>query len=128
MLVHKETMGILDTVWLGEFDSEHLPICRAVSLSDYPELDANDWWEISNNTKLAKKIRRFYPNIEPIVSAEGTLIDINILDAPQDELFELEKAELKKKQESEAISRGYTKRRKIRPKNLMTFLKRRVKL
>lgn len=79
MLVHKETLGVVQWCWDGEsyivFDGKPRPKMEQVTLRNRPELDPEEWWEIPNDTPLARRIALFYPFFDPVV-VDGELVNI----------------------------------------------------
>lgn len=76
MLVHKQTLGVLQWYWDGEsyvtFDGVARPKMAPVTLENH-DLSADEWWQVPNGTPLAKKIALCYPFFDPVV-AEGELV------------------------------------------------------
>lgn len=81
MLVHKRTMGILDYVWAGEYSrisaSLSEPKKKYITISDVENPD--EWWEIPNNSSLARTICRYYPWVIPKTDFDGNLIGVEIM-------------------------------------------------
>lgn len=76
MLIHKGTMGVLDSFWTGEFIQvgvERVPIMAEYTLAN-TELDPKDWWEIPRTSRLGRFIRLSYPWCDPVVDEAGDLI------------------------------------------------------
>lgn len=77
MLVHKETLGVLETApWDGQFrviDGVKIPLIRRASLENL-ELDPAEWWEIPNNSTVAHIIHSCWPWFDPIIENDE-LID-----------------------------------------------------
>ena len=48
---------------------------RGLRLVDFPELDPKEWWELDDQTALARRCRIFYPNFLPITKG-GRLVNI----------------------------------------------------
>lgn len=128
MLVHKKTMGVLDYLWYGEYRTDpggvRMPLERPARLKDLPELDPADWWEVPAGGPLAKKIRLYYPWIEPEVGPKGELVGVTVWREATEEEKELERlrGQARKRQAADAAARGYSARRRLRPKQLMPFL------
>lgn len=125
MLIHKRTMGVLDTYWTGETRLDpksglQVPVEREYTLYTLPELSPADWWEVPRNSKLGKKLRMYYPWVTPVVDESGELTDVDLPEKPQDETLAERKAALKQ----EAARRGYRAAARVRPKGLMPFLMR----
>ena len=76
MLVHKQTLGVLETApWDGSFrtvNGERTPVLRRAAL-DRLELDPAEWWEVPDGSALARAIRLCWPWFDPVV-AEGELV------------------------------------------------------
>lgn len=124
MLIHKATMGVLDRIWTGRHsrvpDGVLTPVDRPAALSDVD--DPETWWEIPSQGALARKIRRYYPLLRPVVDEEGRLVEAVPLcpDEDQEAVERARKAKAAKTQE--AARRGYQKAGKVRPLGLMPFL------
>ena len=123
MLIHKQTMGVLDTFWTGEnyLDTKsglQVPVEREYTFRTAPELSPEEWWEVSRSSKLGRKLRMYYPWVNPVVDESGELTDVEIQQAAPDGEQEARKAALAQ----EARRRGYHRRGKVRPKNIMPFL------
>ena len=123
MLIHKQTMGVLDTFWTGEnhLDTKsglQVPVEREYTFRTAPELSPEEWWEVSRGSKLGKKLRMYYPWVTPVVDEAGELTDVEIQREPPDGEQEARKTALKE----EAARRGYRAAGKVRPKGLMPFL------
>lgn len=74
MLVHKRSGGVLHTVacprgreWVER---------RRLTLSQFPELDPEEWWEVPDRSPLGRKLLRWYPYFTPVLSERGELTDI----------------------------------------------------
>ena len=123
MLIHKRTMGVLDTCWTGETHLDpksglQMPVEREYTFRTAPELSPEEWWEVSRGSKLGKKLRMYYPWITPVVDEAGMLADVELQrETPAGEL-EAGRAVLK----GEAARRGYRTAGRVRPKNMMPFL------
>ena len=79
VIIHKKTMGAVDRIWNGKWriiQCRREPFYEPAKLSDFPELNPDDWWEIRTGSKLGKKVVRYYPEIEPVVDENGLLVDI----------------------------------------------------
>lgn len=123
MLVHKSTMGVLDRIWTGRHsrgpDGVLTPVDRPAALSDVENPEA--WWEIPSQGALARKVRRYYPLLRPVVDEEGGLVEVVL--CPDDDQEATERArEVKAARTQEAARRGYRKAGKVRPLGLMPFL------
>ena len=126
MLIHKETMGVLEYIWTGQFrrgaDGLSEPVNRPAKLAELPELDPAQWWELSGSHPLARKILKHYPWLTPVVGEQGELLDVEVVpDAAQQARLMRETAR-SEAMTREAASRGYRRRRGLRPRNLMPFL------
>ena len=130
MLVHKRTMGVLEYLWAGEHragpDGVLVPVEKPVSLKDLPELNPEDWWEVPSGSALAKKIRLYYPWIAADVGPNGELTGVTVLKELTEEEKKTERlCELaRERQRADAIARGYDSRRRLRPRQLMPFLRK----
>ena len=76
MLIHKQTMGVLDTFWTGEnhLDTKsglQVPVEREYTFRTAPELSPEEWWEVSRGSKLGKKLRMYYPWVTPVVDEDS---------------------------------------------------------
>ena len=123
MLIHKSTMGVLNTYWTGAHrivpgSIAPEPVMREYTFQSAPDLGPEEWWEVPAASALGRKIRMYYPWITPVVDEAGALTDVELQrEAPDGEL-EARKAALK----DEAARRGYRTAGKVRPKGLMPFL------
>ena len=123
MLIHKQTMGVLDTFWTGEnhLDTKsglQVPVEREYTFRTAPELSPEEWWEVSRGSKLGKKLRMYYPWVDPVVDEDGGLTDVEIQREAPDGDAEARRAALKE----EAARRGYQAAGHVRPRNMMLFL------
>ena len=70
-------MGVLDRIWEGQYargpDGTQIPVDRPAALSDVEDPEA--WWEIPSQGALARKIRRYYLLLRPVVDGEGRLVE-----------------------------------------------------
>ena len=117
-------MGVLDRIWTGRHsrgpDGVLTPVDRSAALSDVE--DPEDWWEIPSQGALARKIRRYYPLLRPVVDGEGRLVEVVPL-CPDEGQEAAERArKVKAARTQEAARRGYRKAGKVRPLGLMSFL------
>ena len=117
-------MGVLDRIWEGQYargpDGTQIPVDRPAALSDVE--DPENWWEIPSQGALARKIRRYYPLLRPVVDKEGRLVEVVPL-YPDEDLEAAERArKAKAARTQEAARRGYRKAGKVRPLGLMPFL------
>lgn len=75
MLVHKKTGGIL-------YEKEEITASGGViytfniTFKDYPELSREDWWQIEDNSSLARKIKLCYPFFTPVTNDKNEIVDI----------------------------------------------------
>lgn len=117
MLIHKATMGVLDQIWTGEYrrspSGGREPLERQASMDDVD--DPEHWWEIPGNGPLAKRLRTLYPCCDPVVGEAGELLDVRPWAQSQEEDREAHR--------QKARSRGYRSPGRVRPENLMPFLK-----
>lgn len=125
MLVHKRTMGVLDTFWTGAYRLDPrmgtlVPVEQEYVRQSVPGLDAEDWWEVPRRSKLGRKLRLYYPWVEPVVDETGELVDVELQEMPGNERRKIKKELL----EQEAARRGYRAAARVRPKGLMPFLMR----
>lgn len=123
MLIHKGTMGVLDTFWTGSYRLDpstglQIPVEQEYTYKNAPELNPAEWWEVPRNSKLGKKLRMYYPWVTPVVDEAGELTDVELQREAPDGALEARKAALKE----EAARRGYRAAGKVRPKGLMPFL------
>ena len=113
-------MGVLDRIWTGRHsrgpDGVLTPVDRPAALSDVEDPEA--WWEIPSQGTLARKIRRYYPLLRPVVDGEGRLVEAVPLYQEAAERARQAKAA----RTQEAARRGYRKAGKVRPLGLMPFL------
>lgn len=122
MLIHKRTMGVLDTTWKGAYHTDNLghqiPVQYHYTLKDVS--DPDEWWEVSSTSTIAATARAYYPDITPVTDEDGNLISVKIItDSKPEKDLELEE-QLKQLAEL----RGYSSARfNLRPKNMMPFLK-----
>ena len=77
-----------------------------------------EWREVPRSSKLGRKLRMYYPWVNPVVDESGEPTDVEIQQAAPDGEQEARKAALAQ----EARRRGYHRRGKVRPKNIMPFL------
>ena len=125
VLIHKSTMGVLDTYWTGAYRLDpksgvQVPVEQEYTLQTIPELSPEEWWEVPRNSKLWKKLRMYYPWVTPVVDEAGELTDVELPETAQSKEQAARKAALKE----EAARRGYQAAAKVRPKGLMPFLMR----
>ena len=80
MLVHKQTLGVLQWYWDGvsyvTFDGVRRPKMAPVTPETY-DLEDGQWWQVPNGTPLARKIALSYPFFDPVL-AEGELVDVEV--------------------------------------------------
>ena len=118
-------MGVLDRIWTGRHsrgpDGVLTPVDRPAALSDVEDLEA--WWEIPSQGALARKIRRYYPLLRPVVDEEGGLVEVVPLCPDEDQEAAERAREVKAARTQEAARRGYRKAGKVRPLGLMPFLR-----
>lgn len=118
MIVHKATMGVVDRVYTGKNqtgpDGVVVPVMREARLSDYPWLDPAEWWDVTDPA-LQKRLRRYYPDLRPVVDEAGELVDAEILRPEEDR-------EAEKTAQAEARARGYKRKGNLRRTGLMPFL------
>lgn len=123
MLVHKRTMGVLDTFWTGETRLDprsglQTPVEREYTFRTAPELSPEEWWEVPRGSKLGKKLRMYYPWVTPVVDEAGELTDAALPETARSQ----EQAARKTAMKEEAARRGYRAAGRVRPRNLMPFL------
>lgn len=120
MIVHKRTMGVVYRVWTGDSrlspTGQLEPVMKEVCLSDYPWLDPEEWWEVTDRV-LIRRILRGYPELRPLVDEDGQLTGV--------EPIKTEDAPPAGSAAEEARARGYAGRRSLRPKGMMPFLVKR---
>lgn len=113
-------MGVLDRLWTGQhildLDGILRPVERLAVLTDVD--DPENWWEIPSRGPLARKISRYYPDIQPLTDQDGALSDVIPFHPEGDEEVE----ERARAARQEAARRGYRKAGKVRPLGLMPFL------
>ena len=74
-------------------------------------LDPEDWWIVPNDSALAKKIAKCYPEFSPVTNDEGELVDV--VDHRLERLLERrrqikeERDEQKASLRADAAARGY---------------------
>jgi|MucameStandDraft_1065616.scaffolds.fasta_scaffold27459_2 hypothetical protein len=117
-------MGVLDRIWTGRHsqgpDGVLTPVDRPAALSDVEDPEA--WWEIPSQGTLARKIRRYYPLLSPVVDGEGRLVEAVPLCPDEDQEAAERAREVNTAMTQEAARRGYRKAGKVRPLGLMPFL------
>ena len=117
-------MGVLDRIWTGRHsqgpDGVLTPVDRPAALSDVEDPEA--WWEIPSQGTLARKIRRYYPLLSPVVDGEGRLVEAVPLCRDEDQEAAERAREVNTAMTQEAARRGYRKAGKVRPLGLMPFL------
>lgn len=123
MLIHKETMGVLDTFWTGKTrldpkSGHQVPVEQEYTFRTAPKLSPEEWWEVPRLSKLGKKLRMYYPWITPVVNAAGELTDVELPETAQSQEQAARKSALKE----EAARRGYRAAGRVRPRNMMPFL------
>ena len=123
MLIHKQTMGVLDTFWTGEnhLDTKsglQVPVEREYTFRTAPELSPEEWWEVSRGSKLGKNLRLYYACVTPVVDEAGELTDVELPETAQSQEQAARKSALKE----EAARRGYLAAGRVRPRNMMPFL------
>ena len=85
MLVHKKTMGILEYIWAGDYqrtpkwEPKFIPATAVSLMRLYPDFNPDEYWQVSNNSSLARVIRKYYPALTPITDASGELVSVKIL-------------------------------------------------
>ena len=76
MLVHKRTLGVLETApWDGSFrtfNGVKIPVTRPASLEKLG-LDPEEWWVVPDGSTLAKAIHLCWPWFDPVV-LDGELV------------------------------------------------------
>ena len=117
-------MGVLDRIWTGRHsqgpDGVLTPVDRPAALSDVEDPEA--WWEIPSQGALARKVRRYYPLLRPVVDKEGGLVEVVPLCPDEDQEAAERARKVKAARTQEAARRGYRKAGKVRPLGLMSFL------
>ena len=121
-------MGVLDTYWTGAYRLDpalgvQVPVEQEYTFRTAPELSPEEWWEVSRGSKLGKKLRMYYPWVDPVVDEDGGLTDVEIQREAPDGDAEARRAALKE----EAARRGYRAAGRVRPKGLMPFLMQQTK-
>lgn len=116
-------MGILEYIWAGQHrrdrNGAQVPLEYQARLSDLPDLDPNDWWEIPSDCALASRLKTIYPCCDPVTGPDGELVDV--LPWKQEEVATAR--EEKRIRREEAQRRGYCHAGRVRPKHLMPFLR-----
>lgn len=78
MLIHKETMGVLDQYWSGTYVAVGQD--RTPKMVEYTlHMDgfaADQWWEVPRMSSLGRRLRAVYPWCDPVVDDTGQLVDI----------------------------------------------------
>ena len=117
-------MGVLDRIWTGRHsrgpDGVLTPVDRPAALSDVEDPEA--WWEIPSQGALARKVRRYYPLLRPVVDEEGGLVEVVPLCPDEDQEAAERARKVKAARTQEAARRGYRKAGRVRPLGLMPFL------
>ena len=127
LLIHKETMGVLDYVWTGSYrhtpSGEKIPVRRRATLEylrkQFPELDPAEWWELPEDHPLTTLILRNYPWLTPVVGPDGELLDVK---NSRREETKRQEQEVKQRRQKEAQSRGYRQAGRMRQLGLFSFL------
>ena len=126
MLIHKRTMGVLTWMWTGGHrrmaDGTTGLVMREYRFSDLPREDWENWWELPTNSPLGRKIRQYYPWLEPVLGPDGELLDVTITADDREVELERQREQQRAAQQEEAARRGYRKRGMVRPTGLMPFL------
>ena len=116
-------MGVLDRIWTGRHsrgpDGVLTPVDRLAALSDVEDPEA--WWEIPSQGTLARKIRRYYPLLRPVVDGEGRLVEAVPLCPDKDQEAAERAREAKAARTQEAARRGYRKPAKCSPLGFLRF-------
>lgn len=127
MLVHKKTFGVLQWIWTGDYTYDNhgayrkeIPIEHEATLEDIPEEERDEYFVIDAKSSLGKKLTLYYPDVIPIYDDDGNLVDVKSTIAEQKRA---EKEARNDRLTEEAEKRGYKNRGRVRPKNLMSFLK-----
>ena len=123
VLIHKSTMGVLDTYWTGAYRLDpksgvQVPVEQEYTLQTIPEFSPEEWWEVPRGSKLGKKLRMYYPWVTPVVDEAGELTDVELPETAQSKEQAARKTALKE----EAARRGYQAAGHVRPRNMMPFL------
>ena len=115
-------MGVLEYIWTGQHrrdrNGAQIPLEKQAKLLDFPELDPDDWWEISSDCALAKRLRTIYPFCDPVTGPNGELVDVLPWGQKEDTTVQEEW----RRRREEAQRRGYRYAGRVRPKHLMPFL------
>ena len=78
MLIHKESLGVLDQYWPGDYTmegQERVPRMVEYTLAG-TGLSPDDWWEVPRRSQLGRQLRASYPWCDPVMDDQGQLIDI----------------------------------------------------
>lgn len=137
MLVHKRTMGVLVYVWKGDLirirsDSgggkRSIPKYVEANFKNLPECSPDEYWEVNNNTPMAKLIISYYPFISPVVDDDGNLVNVLVFN-DKVEINKTSKQRAKKEMEMTMLDRGYKSYRKhaYNRTNLIPFVKAKIK-
>ena len=123
VLIHKSTMGVLDTYWTGAYRLDpksgvQVSVEQEYTLQTIPEFSPEEWWEVPRGSKLGKKLRMYYPWVTPVVDEAGELTDVELPETAQSKEQAARKTALKE----EAARRGYQAAGHVRPRNMMPFL------
>ena len=123
VLIHKSTMGVLDTYWTGAYRLDpksgvQVPVEQEYTLQTIPEFSPEEWWEVPRGSKLGKKLRMYYPWVTPVVDESGELTDVELPETAHSQ----ERAARKTALKEEAARRGYRAAGHVRPRNMMPFL------
>lgn len=127
MLVHKKTFGVLQWIWTGDYMYDNhgkyrkeIPIEHEATLEDIPEEERDEYFVVDAKSSLGKKLTLYYPDVIPIYDDDDNLVDV------KSTVVEQKHAEKEARNgllTEEAEKRGYKNRGRVRPKNLMSFLK-----
>ena len=78
MLIHKETMGVLDQYWTGRYAGAQgtlVPVMAEYTLMQ-GGFSPDEWWEVPRGSALGRYVRTVYPFCTPVLDAEGGLVGV----------------------------------------------------
>lgn len=81
MLVHKQTMGVLDQFWTGRYET--VMNVRVPAMAEYTfantGLDPSEWWYVPRASRLGRRLRAVYPCCIPETDGNGELTGIRAM-------------------------------------------------
>lgn len=107
MLVHKESRGVLTSVWNKE-GTALLPATFATC--GLYGITETEWWFVPDETSLARRIKICYPDFEPVVNPKSEALTdiIDMRGSARSSKQSEEKKQNLKKMKKDALNRGYT--------------------